>query len=106
MFEVLEDRRPLALTVNLTPRLQLGNVALVEPTDRIEVLWQTSGVNDLGDTFTLDYKLPGQTWAQAITIPHGAIGSFAITAHASTDRYASRTNWSVAITELSYGSSE
>lgn len=58
--------------VNHTPRLQLGDAALVgydgASLDRVEVLWQTIPAGDgTTDTFTVDYRATGGDW-QAATL--------------------------------------
>jgi hypothetical protein len=76
--ERLEERTPLALTMVQEPRLQLGDAALNATTDELDVLWQTSGVNDQNDQFTLEYKLPAQTWQNATrAFPAGSTPSLA-----------------------------
>jgi len=54
-------------TVNHTPYLQLGNAALGNPNDQIEILWQTlpAGIGTQ-DSFSTEYRLLGSsTWINA-----------------------------------------
>ncbi|MCA9152859.1 MAG: hypothetical protein KDA92_26330, partial [Planctomycetales bacterium] len=65
--EALEDRRLLAVTVNHTPHLQLGNAALIgtpayQDADQAELIWETIPSTELGnDVFTVEYRQSGTT---------------------------------------------
>ena len=83
----------MAFTVNQPPRLQIGNTQLNNTSDRVSLIWQTTG-SDSGDSFKVEYRPANSNRSWQVASPSTSFDT----------SVGSRTNHEANITGLNYNS--